>query len=377
MIRWLGLGVIVVALSAAAAWFSTTPEEFLNDPSTLPLAAPLATEGPPPAVLVEGETTHEFGVMAQQKRGHFEWVIRNDGPGDLVLEGTEPPCSCMTPQLKAHERVTVKPGEPYTYKVGWDTKTFSGDWGRTFTINTNDPKRPRVSLSIHGTISPAIVTFPSDVIDLHSVTNVEAVSFPMSALIASPDRPETKIVSITSSRPDLLEVTAEPLTPEQLEHVPSPDFKSGFTLKVTVKPTASLGSFREEIIVKTDHPDREEARLTVVGKVVGPISLMPPLVRLGEVSSQKGGTTEIGLWVQGQEETEFSVASAPNNLKVAIAPVDDKTKAASNGHPYRMTVTVEPSTPPGLINDPITLKTNHPKAGEVKVPVYILVVGEG
>ena len=43
---------------------------------------------------------------------------------------------------------------------------------------------------------------------------------------------------------------------------------------------------------------------------------------------------------------------------------------------YRMTVTVPRGTPPGLIDDEIILKTDHPKVPEIKVPVNI-VVGAG
>ena len=42
-----------------------------------------------------------------------------------------------------------------------------------------------------------------------------------------------------------------------------------------------------------------------------------------------------------------------------------------------MTVTIPPRTPPGVIAGPIVLKTDHPLAGEVKIPVHVVVLGAG
>jgi len=54
---------------------------------------------------------------------------------------------------------------------------------------------------------------------------------------------------------------------------------------------------------------------------------------------------------------------------VAIAP-EDRPGAMGK---YRMTVTVPPGLSPGLVDEPIVLKTDHPKGGEVRIPVMIYV----
>ena len=59
----------------------------------------------------------------------------------------------------------------------------------------------------------------------------------------------------------------------------------------------------------------------------------------------------------------------PENLEVSIAR-DDRPDAPGQ---YRLRVTVRPGTPPGVLDRPIVLKTDHPKAGEVRIPVSIYV----
>jgi hypothetical protein len=88
-----------------------------------------------------------------------------------------------------------------------------------------------------------------------------------------------------------------------------------------------------------------------------------------------GASQDLSLVVQGGRDTHFDVASKPRDIRVAIAP-DDRPGA---GKRYRMTVTVPPGLPAGLIDDPIVLKTDHPKVGELKIPVsiYISASSEG
>jgi hypothetical protein len=110
--------------------------------------------------------------------------------------------------------------------------------------------------------------------------------------------------------------------------------------------------------------------------------MAPPYVSRSDVPSRRGDAFPVMIWVQGQDNTEFTVVEKPEKLKVAITPVDDKPKANANNAPivgrsYRMVVTIPPGTPPGEISDPIKLRTNHPKAEVVTVPVDILVVGGG
>jgi hypothetical protein len=62
----------------------------------------------------------------------------------------------------------------------------------------------------------------------------------------------------------------------------------------------------------------------------------------------------------------------PEKLEVSIAPNDTPTLKGR----YRLTVIVPPGTSPGLIDDEIIFHTDHPRVGELKVPVNI-VVGSG
>lgn len=376
MWRWVALALLVVTVSGAAAWVAITPPS-ANTLSGLPFPAPPKSDAPSGKVALEpSEEVYQFGVMPQLQKGRHQWVIRNEGPGDLTLTGDKPYCSCTVLSLQPGEKKTLKPGETFPVDVEFETRTYNGPYEKSARIFTSDPKHENIVFTVRGRVYPPILIMPEEGhIQAGTLLNDQARVF--HAAIASADRPETKVLSVTPTRPDLLEINRKPLTAEEIK-----TFRldgGGEHLEITVKPTEKLGPFSEEILVKTDHPLKEEVRLTITGKIVGPISAMPPQVRMPDVG-QKGRTEEMSLWVQGQDSTHFEVVSAPPNVKVAVAPADDKAQGkpkASGGHRYRLMVTVPPGTPPGVIDAPIVLKTDHPGAGVVELPVQITVLGEG
>ncbi|HEX8204383.1 MAG TPA: hypothetical protein VF590_28145, partial [Isosphaeraceae bacterium] len=191
----------------------------------------------------------------------------------------------------------------------------------------------------------------------------------------SPDRPDLKIQPPAASRPQFLVATVGPLTDQDREKLKIE--RGGYRIDVDLKPGMPLGTFREELAIATDHPGRPEVRLPVSGNVVGPISTVPETVDLSGVLSNRGRVAVYMLIVRGQESTHFELAKVPEKLKVTIAPADETqdSGAAAKMRRYRMTVTVPPGTDPGVIAGSIVLKTDHPLAGEVKIPVKVVVVG--
>ena len=135
-----------------------------------------------------------------------------------------------------------------------------------------------------------------------------------------------------------------------------------------------LGQFHDELVVQTDHPQRPEVKVSISGNANGPITVVPDNVRLPNVTSKRGDSKDITLMVRGGKTTKFEVVYKPKNLEVEIAANTDNP--AMKGR-YRVTVIVPRGTAPGWINDRIILKTDHPKASELKIPVNIFVSNSG
>jgi len=371
MLRWVLLAVLVVALSATA---TVVVQTLPSDASVVPgskYPAPPEAAGPQPKAVVEGDLVYRFGSKSQQTKFDKEWVIKNEGKADLALNLEAPPCSCTVAGFQKENReltgtsVVVPPGGQTSIHFTWETREYLGQYHKAANILTNDPQRPRLEFVADGNIFPAIEVYPNRTIDFFEVsTDQEEHHLPFAFF--SRNRPETKITRLSTSKPDLITAKHEPLPEEECKKL---DVKAGYKITVTIKRGLPLAVFLEELVVGTDHPQEPEMRLTVTGKVVGPISLVPYRLRLVNIPGDTGGRGDITVVVRGQRETKFTIKEQPEKLKVAIAPSDNLPKAGK----YRLSVTVPPGTPAGTIEGQVVLETDHPHAKQVIVPVYVLV----
>ena len=235
-------------------------------------------------------------------------------------------CSCTVANFKEHqEKAVLKAGASTEITLNWKTNgNNSGEFSKGAIIYLdNDSDRQELKFVIKGVVQPAIVTMPPEpTLDFASIGNDE----PHQAFIAvhSPDRPEMKITALQFD-PKRLKVTSEPLNDEEKKHL---GFADGYKVIVEVLPNKTLGVFRQDVTIETDHPKKKELKIEVGGRLVGPITVSPSLVRLAGVPSHDGMTTTAILLVRGQDRTHFEVENAPGGLKVAIEPADDKAQAA-------------------------------------------------
>jgi len=370
MVRWVLLAVAVMILSTVATvalQFIPTSSTSHDEPPAYPTAG--KTDGPEPKAEVDGALTHNFGTMSQRNKGRKTWNVKNVGPGDLHLKKGPSTCSCTIASLKEGEEATLKTGESTEIVLEWETRENNGKYEKSASIVTDDPQQPKLDFVVTGTVRPAVMIYPPDgVISFLEVSNDEGGTNKIA--LTSPDKPDMKVTKIVSSKPDFIETKLRDLTAEEKKALSA---EGGYAVDVVLKKGMPIGAFSEELVVSTDHPLQSEIKLRVVGKSVGPITVVPERLRMLNVSSKNGGTAEMTIWVRGREETTtFTVAQAPKGLKIAVVPGGNPTKGATM---YRMTVQVAPGTPSGTIEDQIVLKTDHPMAGEVKIPVNIFLTG--
>jgi hypothetical protein len=370
MKRWLILAILVVALTAAGTVVLQTLPADTPTPGQIEHPAPLVTEGPKPKVVVDGDLTHHFDIMAQETTDEKVWKITNEGPGNLLLKKGPSTCSCTIVNFKESTAAVLKPKESTEIRLTGETRTNTGQVSQSASILTNDPEKPQLDFIVEGTVRPAIVLFPpTPTVNYLTISNTDE-DHKYKIAVTSPDKPDLKIIKLSSSKPDLIVAEQTPLTESECKDL---KVEAGIRVTINAKAGLPLGAFREELIIETDHPLKPEVRLTVTGKMEGPISVSPERVRLFDVPSRVGGRTSIRLLVRGSTPTTFEVESKPENLKVEIAPSDSPPKEGR----YQMIVTIPPGTPPGWIDDQIILKTNHPKAGELHIPVDVRVGSAG
>lgn len=363
MKRWLILAALVIGISASATLVQYLPRGN-SSTDVVAFPAPSKPSGPVPKVVVEGGPQYEFGSLAQHTEIARDWVIWNKGEGDLRLFNPSTTCSCTVLNFKGGDKeITVGPNESTTIHLSFNTKEFSGEYNQHATISTTDPERPSIKLGAHGEVHPALLFMPPDkTIAFMSISN--DTDHRARFAISSTDRPKFKITKAFSSKPDKIEVTSEPLSDENRKQLKVKE--GGYLVYVAVKRGMALGPFREEVVIETDHPKAPMSRMIVFGKIVGPVMLVPEHLKLTSVSATTGGKGSVTLVVSGKRGTKFEVVKKPDQVEAAVEPTGTEGK-------YRLTVGIPAGATPGEIEGMVVLKSDHPLAEIVKVPITVYI----
>ena len=159
-----------------------------------------------PKAVVEGAKVFEFGTMPQNTTGKHTWIVRNEGQGILELWMISSTCSCTLAKFKDGKKAFVKPGESTEITLEFETRQNNGLYEKGADIGSNDPNLPKFMLHVHGKVYPAVMVYPPLegerlVNFLMDISNdVDELRLP-GRRSCSKDRPETKIVKVTSSDP--------------------------------------------------------------------------------------------------------------------------------------------------------------------------------
>ena len=373
MTRWLILSVVIVAATAGAIVFAPIADKtWPNTPPEIQGARPIVT-------VKEGTLSHDFGTMSQLSVGRWQWTLRNDGDADLILKMLSSTCKCTIadlgkdPETGETKTATVKQTKEKIITLEWDTKEVTGKFEQSATIGTNDLERPELTFTAKGEVQPAILSMPSDLVrDLGpEISNAEGASAYWA--FQSPDKPDFTIEVQSNSQPGLIETLIKNLSEEECKAL---GVKKGKRFDVKVKPSGRIGKFREELVLKTNHPKRPELRVYVIGKLVGPISMNQPSIFNHQIHRDQGAVLSAILSVRGQEKTKFEVLRKPEALQVRFEPIAPSSSAAkAKFRQYRMIVTVPPGTKSGTIEESILIKTDNPRAEQLKVPLDLIILG--
>lgn len=373
MLRWILLAVLVVAITATATIvMQSVPADTKGTKVDFPVPPASKPTGPLPRAVVDGDLTYNFGAKAQKITLERDWTIRNEGKGSLVVELEAPACSCTVANFQSKDgkanlkKLEIPPGGQHNVHFTWETRENTGHYRKPVNLLTNDPEHPKFVFAAEGEVQPAIIIYPDNrgIAMLNLSTDLE--DHQAKFAIYSPDRPDMKLTELTSSKPDIIVLASEPLSEDEQKQLKA---KAGHRIIVKVKRGLPLGSFREDIVIKTDHPNQPEITLPITGKMVGPITIIPEKLMMHDISAKAGGVGKVTLLSRGGRETVFTVAKKPENLKVEVVPGESVSKTRK----YDLTITVPPGASPGRIEDVIILKTDHPQAPELRVPINLFV----
>jgi hypothetical protein len=101
-----------------------------------------------PAIRVEPDG-FDFGKALPEKTLRKEFVLRNFGDAELVIEDVKTTCGC-TAAITAESR--VPPGGSTRLLVSLETRGYKGKLERQVLVRSNDPKTPLLTVKVGATV---------------------------------------------------------------------------------------------------------------------------------------------------------------------------------------------------------------------------------
>ena len=201
------------------------------------------------------ETAYDFGQVKEGDIVTHVFIFKNIGDEPLMINRVRTTCGCTAVLLS---QKTLNPGEKGKLEVKFNTRGYEGRLSRYIYLETNDPRQPKVQITIKATIQvpprPRIevnhFTF-----DLGLFLEEEAISFP---------------VKIRNRGERLLEVSfahKEATVWLGSTKINSLKLKPRQEKEVIIKlpPSSRPGLYRQYIILRSNDPLRRNLSLYVSG----------------------------------------------------------------------------------------------------------------
>ena len=214
-----------------------------------------------PTVTVEN-AVHDFGLMAPSATGKCEFKFTNTGKSKLIIERVQSTCGCTVPELKIKE---YAPGETGTIKVTFKSPARKSIVTKHLYIVNNNPKTPRVELTIKAQVEVKVEISPEKVDLLLDADNAGMPNI----VVKSLDDRQFSITGITAGH-NVMKIAFDPAKKAR-----------EFTLEPVVDKEI-LNQFNNGVVqIRTDHP--QSGTLTVSYNVKPQYEVSRPRIILQNV----------------------------------------------------------------------------------------------
>ncbi|MBX2904088.1 MAG: DUF1573 domain-containing protein [Chitinophagales bacterium] len=102
----------------------------------------------PPTAVQFSKTTHDFGIIKDDKKQYTTFEFTNSGKEPLMILGAEGSCGCTVPTWP---KEPIAPGESGKIEVAFDPNGKSGEQSKIVTITANTEPKTTI-LTVKATI---------------------------------------------------------------------------------------------------------------------------------------------------------------------------------------------------------------------------------
>lgn len=300
----------------------------------------------PKAIVPQHE--FNFGSVPQGQKVEHEFVLRNTGDQDLVIQRIAPSCGCTAAAMSAS---AVKPGASEKIKVSFNTAGFYGTKTKSVHVLTNSRETPELVLKMTGIVVRGVNVAPE---------RIEFGDVPLSASRAM----RTKEFSVEIVDDAGREITAVRSFSKFLEVVPLDRSGKVQRYSVTMLPGVARGEFRDRVVIEFKDPSHSAVNVPVIASISGDIRVIPSLISFGIVDGSDAIERRIRFENHsGQNVTIEGISSAHSAVSASVVDVEP-------GKRWVIVVKLDPTKVTGDLKSTLEVRTSHPEEAAVSIGVF-------
>lgn len=215
-----------------------------------------------PAAVLEKDA-YNAGVVAPQETVSYDFVIKNSGDQDLILQDVKTTCGCTAAILSA---TTIAPNATGVISVKMTTGSYDSKMDKAAILYTNDPKNKQLRMNIQAEVRNFLIFDPKPNFDFGKIPFNQEASITL--YLKSRDGADFEVSEYKSYHPSL------GVTVGKRE-------EKGIPITVKLQPEKLRERFYNTLQINTTHPIQKTCRFRVIAHVVGPIEFSPPLINFG------------------------------------------------------------------------------------------------
>ena len=302
--------------------------------------------GPPKAQV--GQAVHDFGSVSQGTKVQYDFIVRNEGASDLVIQRVVAACGCTAASASPDP---IKPNEEGKIHVEFDTSGFSGKKEKTIRVYTNDPENPSQILSVRGLVEPDVSVEPASVVFEEVVHGARPATEFREVIVRVREGSSAKIAGVRSF--------SKSFAVEELEAA-----EKVRRLRVSVDPSAPPGEIRERLVINISGARNSSINIPLFAVVKGKLSLKPNQLSFGVIEGDKQLLRTAKLETLGEGTLRVVGVRADNPAVTAEA------KAIEEGKSYQIQVRVDPRQVTRDLRAVVEVTTEMPEQETVALNIY-------
>jgi hypothetical protein len=332
-------------IGASDGFTAATPPNAGLSPVTTPSLSVVKT-GSGPRIHVS-QPIHDFGKVPSGEQRVHEFLVENVGSAPLEISHVRTSCGCTTTGQWDRR---IEPGSTGRIPIRFDTGNFSGALQRTVTLVTNDPDNNQLVMQVKAQIWTPVEVTPKTVMFQYDREATEGQTNTV-RLLSHLDEP-LQFNPVTTSHPSFA-ASLKTVVPGK-----------EFALEIRTVPPVGTGMITAPLVLQPVTTNLQPVQVMVYAIETQPVTVSPASLMLPVGPARTG--TRPGVTIRNNTSHPFELSDPQVNVPGATVQVVE----LQANRLFRLTpIFPEDYELPTGEQVELTVKSNHPRYPEIRVPV--------